>query len=156
MIEKKAIGRPNFKPTHEQRKNVEVLAGYGMTLGDICALVRNPGNGKPISTDTLKKYFRNELKRGKPLIDAQVTAFLMSSIIGRPMAEGVKPLTDQKSRAHIALQYAKAKLGWGDKVENVHVGPIQHRQDVMIRINNEFDRLAERLNGRANSDADKS
>jgi len=160
MIEKKTRGRPSFKPTDEQRKNVEVLAGYGMTLGDICALVRNPGNSKPISIDTLKKYFPNELQRGKPLMNAQVMSFLMSSIIGRPMAAGVKPVTDEKARALIGLQYAKSHLGWRDKVENVHVGkdggPIQHRQDVMTRINDEFDRLAERLNGGANSDTDES
>jgi hypothetical protein len=41
-------GSPAFQPTEEQRKNVEVLAGFGIPEEDICLIVRDR-NDKPIS-----------------------------------------------------------------------------------------------------------
>jgi hypothetical protein len=63
VAEKRGVGRPAFRPTEEQRKNVELMAGLGLPHEQICALVRDR-DGKQISHNTLEKYFSDELHSG--------------------------------------------------------------------------------------------
>ena len=56
-------GRPAFRPTDEQRKNVEVMASLGIPEEEICLVVRNRSD-KPISRNSLRKHFKKELETG--------------------------------------------------------------------------------------------
>lgn len=60
-------GRKPFEPTDHERKQVEALAGYGVPIDHIAALVRDG-----IDTDTLRKHFAKELISGKAKANAQV------------------------------------------------------------------------------------
>lgn len=67
MTKKRKRGRPEgggFKPTDDQKKLVESLAGYGITEAEISKLVINPATKEPISPVTLRKHFRVELDTG--------------------------------------------------------------------------------------------
>jgi hypothetical protein len=70
-------GRPAFKPTDIDRKQVEALAGYGVPFEQIAALI-----GDGISLDTLRTYFPNELVRGKAKANAQVGKGIFQKAMG--------------------------------------------------------------------------
>lgn len=60
-------GRPAFEPTDAERKQVEALSGYGLTVEMIRHLVRDG-----IALETLLKHFRAELDAGKAKANAKV------------------------------------------------------------------------------------
>ena len=53
-------GRKKFEPTDKEALLVRRLSGYGLTQEQIASLIR-----EGISVDTLVKYFRTPLDRGK-------------------------------------------------------------------------------------------
>ena len=69
-------GRPpedsSFDPTPEHRQAVELLAGFGIPEDEIVRLVINPDTQKPISKNTLLKYFRTEIDRGRAVVKFKV------------------------------------------------------------------------------------
>lgn len=66
-----AGGRPQFRPTADQRRQVETLSGWGIPQANICLLITGPG-GQPISEHTLRKHFRAELDTGMVKANAAV------------------------------------------------------------------------------------
>lgn len=72
------MGRPAFEPTKEQRDNVRTLSGLGIPQEDICLLVKDKA-GKPISVDTLAKYFADEIKAGVTEANAKIAGRLFKS-----------------------------------------------------------------------------
>jgi hypothetical protein len=56
-------GRPAFRPTDEQRKNVEVMASLGIPEEEICLVVRNRSD-KPISRNSKARPSCYALQRG--------------------------------------------------------------------------------------------
>ena len=46
-----------FEPTQEQRNVVKLLPGYGIPLGRIVKVVRNPNTRQPIKVETLQTNF---------------------------------------------------------------------------------------------------
>ena len=69
-------GRPSFKPTKEERSQVEAMAGYGVPHDNIAALIRGG-----IDSDTLKKHFKIELAQGKAKACTQVGKTLYQKAI---------------------------------------------------------------------------
>lgn len=65
-------GRPKFRPTDEQRDQVEILVSGGMTHEDIATAI---GISKP----TLEKHFRDELAHGGPKKRAEVLGMLYAA-----------------------------------------------------------------------------
>ena len=63
------MARPAFKPTDEERKQVEAMSGYGVPHEQIAALIKREKvktkTMESIDSDTLKKHFRMELIDGK-------------------------------------------------------------------------------------------
>jgi hypothetical protein len=66
-------GRKNHTPTPETRKQVETLAGYGLTVEQI-------GHVLECSHDTVSRHYPAELERGQAVACAKVaqTAFQMA------------------------------------------------------------------------------
>lgn len=82
-----------FKPTPEERKQVEAMAGYGVPHDNIAALIR-----EGIDSDTLKKHFKQELSQGKAKANARVGMTLF-----------------QKATAGdttAAIWWSKTQMGW--------------------------------------------
>jgi hypothetical protein len=69
-------GRPAFKPTDAERKQVEALSGYGLPIEQIAVLVRDG-----IDTDTLRKHFATELVSGKAKANGQVGKTLFQKVM---------------------------------------------------------------------------
>jgi hypothetical protein len=73
---REGAGRPAFKPTDAERKQVEALSGYGIPIEQIAVLVRDG-----IDADTLRKYFLIELQSGKAKANAQVGKTLFNKVL---------------------------------------------------------------------------
>lgn len=69
-------GRPEFKPTDAERKQVEALSGYGLPIDQIAVLVRDG-----IHVETLRKHFATELVSGKSKANAQVGKTLFQKVM---------------------------------------------------------------------------
>jgi len=104
-------GRPAFRPTDEQRKNVEVMASLGIPEENICLVVRNRSD-KPISRNSLRKHFKKELETGATKLNARVGHFMVATIFGTRPPDGITPITDQRVRGRLGEVYLKARLGW--------------------------------------------
>ena len=59
---KRGKGRPEFKPTAEQRNMVQVMSGYGIPQDKIACLIINPETSAGISEVTLRKVFHKEIQ----------------------------------------------------------------------------------------------
>jgi hypothetical protein len=97
------MGRPKFKPTDEQRRIVETMAGYGIPETGIAAFLS-------ISAKTLRKHFRRELDIGIINANAAVTQCLF------------KLATSGKCPA-ATIFWQKSRAGWREVAVLSHVGP---------------------------------
>jgi hypothetical protein len=110
-------GRKPFEPTAEQRDNVGAMVGYGMPLAKICRLIRNPQTGKALSEPTLLKAFPTEIATGRATVEAMVGGFIVNTILGRKGG-----LKDERSRATLAIFFAKTQMDWKETVVAQHEG----------------------------------
>jgi hypothetical protein len=108
-----AAGRAALEPTDEQRENVEILVAIGTPETEICAIVRDK-NDKPSSDRTLRKHFQKEIEQGAVKLNSRVANFMLATIFGSPVPEGITPITDEKARAGLMVLFAKARLKWKD------------------------------------------
>lgn len=109
----KKRGKPPFAPTQEQREQVMLMVGYGMTYREIATLIKNPATGHAISVNTLQKHFQTELAEGE--------AFVKARVIGNLVRRATK---DHPSAVTAAIWYTKARCGWKstDRFEHHHEG----------------------------------
>jgi hypothetical protein len=94
-----------FKPTPEERRQVEAMAGYGVPHEQIATLIGEEG----IDADTLKKHFKKELAQGKAKANAKVGQTLF-----------------QKATAGdttAAIWWSKTQMGWKDTQAHEISGP---------------------------------
>jgi hypothetical protein len=86
----------NHTPTPETRKQVETLAGYGLTIEQI-------GHVLECSHDTVRRHYGAELERGRAVACAKVTqtAFQMAT-------SGSEPA--------ITIFWLKTRAGWRETV----------------------------------------
>src|ERR1700719_2735659 len=89
-----------FTPTKDQRTTVEMMAGFGIHLHDICLVVVNPDTKKPITEKTLRKKFPRELETGAVKANAAVVTSLY------------KNATQGDTTAQI--WWTKCRMGWKD------------------------------------------
>lgn len=110
------MARPEYKRDEDAAKLIETLAGYGLNQQMIASVVVNPQTGKPISKDTLTKYYADELESGKAKAATKVTrvAFQLASS-GRHPA--------------MTMFWLKTQLRWTEthRVENLPPGAEQLR-----------------------------
>ena len=95
-------GRPAHKPTDQQRKQVEALAGYGIPHLGMAAIMG-------IDRKTLEKHYRAELDVGS----AKATAKVAESLY-RQAVEG---------NTSAAIFWMKARAGWSEKTQHEISGP---------------------------------
>lgn len=110
-------GHP-FRPTDEQRQQVELLVGLGLTLEEIATVIINPGTGKGISTDTLQAHFIKELDEG----NAKVKAKVIGSLVKRAISH------DHPQGAACGMFIAKCRYGWKEK----HAVEVESKAGVLV------------------------
>ena len=66
------MARPEFKPTHEQRRTVMRTKAAGMAHKDIAAVLG-------IDEETLAKHFERELLHGPAIVRQELLAIVMES-----------------------------------------------------------------------------
>jgi hypothetical protein len=113
------MSRRAFKPTAEQRGWVEAMIGYGMSQAEIRLLIKHPQTGQPISLETLRKHFAEEIATGAVKLKALVGNRIMGWILGRG-----GDLQDDRTRARLAIFVAKARMGWTVANRDQQVNPI--------------------------------
>jgi len=74
---REGAGRPAFKPTDSERKQVEAMSGYGLPIEQIAVLVRDG-----IHVDTLRAHFATELISGKAKANSGVGRTLFQKAMG--------------------------------------------------------------------------
>jgi hypothetical protein len=125
-----SAGSPPYYPTEKHRTLVKALAGMKMTKREICQVVINPHTERPISHDTLDKYFRPELEAGWASL---------KSLVGRRY---IKSLKDGQAWAiRIGLRQF---YGWKSS-GNVVVVPLEAAAEVATHDDDETIREFEHL-----------
>ena len=128
-------GRPPYQPTPDQRRQVEMMAAYGIKHEDIAGVLG-------IDRNTLAKHFRAELDLGTSKVVAQVANSLVK-----------KALSERPDAVNAAKFFLERRAGWNEQV-NVNA-TVQHEDRVAQRA--ERLRLIQaRRSGNANAgDSDK-
>jgi hypothetical protein len=98
---KRGRGKPRFQPSPEQRRQVETLAGFGITQNQIALII---GCSKP----TLLEYFETELALG----DAKATAKVAQSLFQKAVNGDVSSM----------IFWMKARAKWSERIVQEHVG----------------------------------
>ncbi len=91
-------GKPPFKPTEKERAQVETLAGFGLPIRQIAALIRDG-----VAADTVLKYFGPELERGKAKASAKVAQTLFQKALGGDTTA--------------MIWWTKSQMKWSERVE---------------------------------------
>jgi hypothetical protein len=102
-----SMSRRTFKPTAEQRGWVEAMIGYGIPEAEIRLLIKHPQTGKPISLQTLRRHFAEEIATGAVKAKALIGDRIIAWILGR---DG--DLQDDRARVRLAILFARARMGW--------------------------------------------
>lgn len=114
-------GRPPFRPTDDQRRQVEELAGLGLSQHEIALVIYNPDrDGAPISEVTLRKHFAHELAVGAPRANAEVARRLYKKATS----------DDHPQAATCAIWWTKARMGW--KSEERHQIDVESKSGVLV------------------------
>ena len=129
------MSRRVFKPTPEQRGWVEAMIGYGMSEAEIHLLIKHPQTGEPISLETLRKHFAEEIATGAVKAKALVSDRIVGWILGRD-----SDLLDDRARMKLAMLFAKARMGWTVANRHQQVNPIDV-EDVRRRFLKKIARL---------------
>src|SRR5215204_2228395 len=99
------MGRPSHKPDPVLRRQVEVMAGYGVRESDIAGLIS-------VDPKTLRKHYRNELDHGHVKANAKVAENLFRKATG----EGRESVT-------AAIFWLKTRARWKETSAIEHGGP---------------------------------
>jgi hypothetical protein len=99
------MGRQAHRPDPGQAKQVETLAGLGISEEDIALMIG-------IDPKTLRKHYRRELDTGHVKANAKISSnlFRMASGSGREAAA-------------CAIFWCKTRMGWRERFDHEHAGP---------------------------------
>lgn len=107
-----------FAPTDEQRKQVEILVGLGLTYDEIASVIISPRTKTGISKMTLQKYFPVEIAAGAGPVKARIVTSLVKRAEDHAHPQG----------AASAMFIMKCRFGWKEK----HAVEITSKSGVMI------------------------
>jgi hypothetical protein len=105
MSDKKGKGRPPHEPTQETKDTARRLSALGVPYEDIALRLK-------ISSDTLVKYYQDELDEGR--IDAN------SAIAGTLFNQA------KKGNTAAAIFWLKTRAGWKETQVNEHAGDVKY------------------------------
>jgi hypothetical protein len=102
----------SFIPTPEQRAVVKLLTGSGRPQDEIVTAIKNMKTNKPISVDTLRRAFADEIRIGRVEMHTMVLTSLAGQIRNGNMTS--------------IIWYMKNQMGWTDshEISGKNGGPI--------------------------------
>lgn len=103
---------PAFKPTTEQRAQVQALSSFGVPQDVIAEFLS-------IDPKTLRKYFPDELKKASLQANAQVAKFLFTAASGQALGRGAS----YADCIRAAMFWAKTRMGWNEVHKHELSGP---------------------------------
>ena len=106
------MAKPLHKPTDENRKKVEQLAGVGLPQRDIAVLIDDG-----IDVNTLAKYYRRELDLGSAKASAKVGNALFTKCMDGDTTS--------------LIFWAKTRMGWKD----TQVHEVQQSNEIIVTVN---------------------
>jgi hypothetical protein len=112
-------GSPPFHPTAEMKRLVTALAGTKMTQVEIALVIVNPHTQRPISTETLRKFFRPELEAGWASLRSLIGRRYIEALnAGQAWAirEGLRQLFGWKNSRDIVTVENRVTIGQDDTV----------------------------------------
>ena len=120
-------GRPPHEPTEERRRQVEGMAGNGLTQAQIARVMR-------VGETTLKTHYAEELARGSALATAMVgqSLYRMATDWMQPPGEGEPRKGPDKAAVAAAIFWMKARAGWSEKVKLEHSGDAANPLAVLL------------------------
>src|SRR5215472_11022650 len=121
-------GRKRWQPTDRDRREVETMAGYGITHEDIARLLE-------VDAETLKKHCRRELDTGATRVHRQMGQLLVATILARqPQGENAVPIIhDENARSRLLMFYMKTRMGWKDTTIHEHRGDKENPVEVRFQ-----------------------
>jgi hypothetical protein len=128
---------PPFTPTQHMRESVEAQAAYGIPHDVIARLTLHPKTGKPISEQSLHRYFGHELAVGKWKLVATVAQTLAKSAKGYPAEyDGAGRIirAERQSSDTACMFLLKSIGGYRDRTEIQHTGKDGAPASVVIAI----------------------
>ena len=108
------------------------MSGYGMPEAEIRLLIKHPQTGEPISLQTLRKHFAEEIATGAVKAKALVGDRIVAWILGR---DG--DLQDDRTRVSLAILFAKARVGWTVANRQQSVDPAIDLEDAQQSLDKE-------------------
>ena len=102
-VEPNRGGRPSHLPTGENRRMVEVLAGFGIPAEKIAFVLG-------IDRKTVDKHYRSEIQRGAAMVEAKLVGNLLR-IAGGTDGTALKAIMFSLNCRFGWSQYAPAPLG---------------------------------------------
>lgn len=108
------MGRPEKKPTDEQKKQVQTLTGYGLNQEQIARMLG-------MHRETLRKWCKDELAKGKDMAYTQALNSLFANI--------------KKGKEASLIFYLKTQHGWKEKQQIEHEGGISITLNTPIATN---------------------
>jgi hypothetical protein len=129
-------GRKTFVPTLEQRRNVKLLAGFGIPQEQICLLVINPQTDEPLDAKSLRKHFPREIATGEVELHARINNFTVTTILGVAPPAGSTALDNPHVRGDLLKFFLKTRMNWKEPAvsrHKEHVDAPTEDQDTNVR-----------------------
>lgn len=106
---------PRFKPTDEQRRQVDAMAGYGIPEDAIAKVLKIDGH-------TLRKYFRHELDTAHVRANSAVAQSLFQKAIGN----GPQAVT-------ACIFWCKTRMRWRETPAEYEIGKKEQLQQAALQ-----------------------
>ena len=98
------MARPVHSPEPALRRQVEAMAGYGISEADIAKVIG-------IDPKTLRKHYRSELD----IAHVKANSAVAQSLFKKATGDGPQSVT-------AAIFWAKTRMGWKETIVNEHGG----------------------------------
>ena len=105
MPRKNPVGPPTFKPTDQEREQVEQMSAVGIPQESICRVIRDG-----IDDKTLRKHFRTELDTAV----AKANANIGNTLYNKAMGGDTSAL----------IWWSKTRMGWKETSVQEHQGGV--------------------------------
>ena len=105
MPRKNPVGPPTFKPTDQEREQVEQMSAVGIPQESICRVIRDG-----IDDKTLRKHFRKELDTAA----AKANANIGNTLYNKAMGGDTSAL----------IWWSKTRMGWKETSVQEHAGGV--------------------------------
>lgn len=102
---KNPVGPPTFKPTEQERKQVEQMSAVGIPQESICQVIRDG-----IDDKTLRKHFRKELDTAATKANAKIGDTLFNKAVNGDTTA--------------AIWWSKTRMGWKETNVTEHAGNV--------------------------------